>query len=103
MAHQEKVETVLGRAVIQGLLGEGRPVAGFVDVQGVRDGVAALHKAFAHVPDVLHAFAVKAAPLVPVLRLLADAGMGCETASPGETRLALAAGFAPDRIVLDSP
>ncbi|MER5740173.1 diaminopimelate decarboxylase [Streptomyces sp. NPDC002262] len=103
MAHQEKVETVLRRAVIQGLLGEGRPVAGFVDVQGVRDGVAALHKAFAHVPDVLHAFAVKAAPLVPVLRLLADTGMGCETASPGETRLALAAGFAPDRIVLDSP
>ncbi|MFH8259167.1 diaminopimelate decarboxylase [Streptomyces roseolus] len=103
MAHREKVETVLRQALSQGVLGEDRPVAGFVDVQGVRDSVAALHEAFAHVPDVLHAFAVKAAPLVPVLRLLADAGMGCETASPGETRLALAAGFAPDRIVLDSP
>ncbi|MFD3531116.1 diaminopimelate decarboxylase [Streptomyces sp. NPDC058664] len=103
MEHREKVETVLSQAVSQGVLGEDHPVAGFVDVQGIRDSVTALHKAFAHVPDVLHAFAVKAAPLVPVLRLLADAGMGCETASPGETRLALAAGFVPDRIVLDSP
>lgn len=103
MESPEKAATVLQEALSRGVLGEDRPVAGFVDVQGVRDGVAALHEAFAHVPDVLHAFAVKAAPLVPVLRLLADAGMGCETASPGETRLALAAGFAPDRIVLDSP
>ncbi|MGW0117851.1 diaminopimelate decarboxylase [Streptomyces sp. NPDC003327] len=101
--HREKAATVLREALSRGVLGEDHPVAGFVDVQGVRDSVAALHDAFAHVPDVLHAFAVKAAPLVPVLRLLADAGMGCETASPGETRLALAAGFAPDRIVLDSP
>jgi diaminopimelate decarboxylase len=38
-----------------------------------------------------------------VLRLLAASGMGCEVASPGELRLALAAGFAPERIVLDSP
>ncbi|MFF9505183.1 diaminopimelate decarboxylase [Streptomyces sp. NPDC014656] len=103
MTHQEKVVSVLRRATADGVLGQDHPVAGFIDVQGVRDSVAALHDAFAHVPDVLHAFAVKACPLVPVLRLLADAGMGCETASPGETRLALAAGFAPERIVLDSP
>ncbi|MHA4773606.1 type III PLP-dependent enzyme domain-containing protein [Streptomyces sp. MSC1_001] len=104
MPHHENVRrAVLRRAVIDGVLGQDRPVAGFIDVQGVRDGVTALHEAFAHVPDVLHAFAAKACPLVPVLRLLADAGMGCEVASPGETRLALAAGFAPERIVLDSP
>lgn len=103
MRHLKKVETVLRQATTEGLLGQHHPVAGFIDVQGVRDSLTALHEAFAHVPDVLHAFAVKACPLVPVLRLLADAGMGCETASPGETRLALAAGFAPERIVLDSP
>ncbi|MFF1547548.1 diaminopimelate decarboxylase [Streptomyces sp. NPDC058291] len=91
------------QAVVDGLLGENRPVAGFVDVRGVRDSAAALHAAFAHVPDVLHTFAAKACALVPVLRLLADAGMGCEVASPGELRLALDAGFAPARIVLDSP
>ncbi|MEU7415829.1 hypothetical protein [Streptomyces antibioticus] len=97
------LETALRQAVTDGLLGEERPVAGFVDVRGVRDSVAGLHAAFAGVPDVLHAFAAKACPLVPVLRLLADAGTGCEVASPGETRLALDAGFAPERIVLDSP
>ncbi|MER5428121.1 diaminopimelate decarboxylase [Streptomyces sp. NPDC002588] len=91
------------QAVADGLLGEDRPLAGFVDVQGVRESVAALHEAFAGVPDVLHAFSAKACPLVPVLRLLADAGMGCEVASPGELRVALDAGFAPSRIVLDSP
>ncbi|WP_051842626.1 hypothetical protein [Streptomyces sp. NRRL F-5193] len=103
MTHQKKIASVLRQATADGVLGPEHPVAGFIDVQGIRDSVTALHKAFAHVPDALHAFAVKACPLVPVLRLLADAGMGCETASPGETRLALAAGFAPERIVLDSP
>ncbi|MFJ3786491.1 diaminopimelate decarboxylase [Streptomyces sp. NPDC090093] len=103
MPHQEKVQAALRKATLEGVVGEGHPVAGFIDIQGVRDSVTALHDAFAHVPDVLHAFAVKACPLVPVLRLLTDAGMGCEVASPGETRLALAAGCAPERIVLDSP
>ncbi len=51
----------------------------------------------------LHTFAAKASSLVPVLRLLADCGMGCEVASPGELRLAVEAGFAPGTIVLDSP
>ncbi|MFJ5834177.1 diaminopimelate decarboxylase [Streptomyces sp. NPDC093089] len=103
MLHQEKVQAALRKATAEGVVGESHPVAGFIDIQGVRDSVTALHDAFAHVPDVLHAFAVKACPIVPVLRLLADAGMGCEVASPGETRLALAAGFTPERMVLDSP
>ncbi|MFI7498250.1 diaminopimelate decarboxylase [Streptomyces sp. NPDC049687] len=99
----EKLAPAVRQAVADGLLTEDRPVAGFLDVRGVRESVAALHEAFADVPDVLHAFAAKACPLVPVLRLLADAGMGCEVASPGELRLALDAGFAPARVVLDSP
>ncbi|MET9622745.1 diaminopimelate decarboxylase [Streptomyces sp. NPDC006464] len=103
MPHQEEVQAALREATREGVLGESHPVAGFIDIQGVRDSVTALQDAFAHVPDVLHAFAAKACPLLPVLRLLADAGMGCEVASPGETRLALAAGFPPERIVLDSP
>ncbi|MFE7754929.1 diaminopimelate decarboxylase [Streptomyces sp. NPDC057429] len=93
------------QAVAEGLLSEGQPVAGFLDADGVRDSVTALHEAFAAVPGVrvLHTFAAKAASLVPVLRLLADCGMGCEVASPGELRLAVEAGFAPEKIVLDSP
>ncbi|MGW0121143.1 diaminopimelate decarboxylase [Streptomyces sp. NPDC003327] len=54
-------------------------------------------------PGTLHAFAVKAAPLVPVLRLLHEAGLGVEVASPGELALARAAGVPASRTVLDSP
>ncbi|MCF3167225.1 diaminopimelate decarboxylase [Streptomyces violaceoruber] len=101
--HDPRFDAVVRAAVEQGLLGEGGEVAGFVDTEGVRGSVAALHDAFSGAPGVLHTFAAKACSLIPVLRLLADCGMGCEVASPGELRLALDAGFAASSIVLDSP
>lgn len=92
-------------AVRQGLLGHG--VVGLLDVTGIRESAAELRAAFEAVSapgtPVLHAFAVKATPLVPVLRLLHEAGIGAEVASPGELALARAAGVPPERIVLDSP
>ncbi|MEV7088331.1 diaminopimelate decarboxylase [Streptomyces sp. NPDC093085] len=94
-------------AVEQGLVSDAAPVVALLDVAGIRASAAALRAAFAEVtPDgtaVLHAFAVKAAPLVPVLRLLAAEGMGAEVASPGELALARAAGVRAERTVLDSP
>ncbi|TVL88151.1 diaminopimelate decarboxylase [Streptomyces sp. SAJ15] len=94
-------------AVEQGLIGPDQPVIGLLDVAGIRAAATALRAAFAEVTApgtrVLHAFAAKAAALVPVLRLLADEGLGCEVASPGELALARAAGVPADRIVLDSP
>ncbi|MEE1755942.1 diaminopimelate decarboxylase [Streptomyces sp. SP18CS02] len=92
-------------AVQQELLTETEPVAALLDIAGIRASAAALTAAFAEVTDapVLHAFAVKASPLVPVLRLLHEAGLGAEVASPGELALARAAGVPPERIVLDSP
>ncbi|UZJ31091.1 diaminopimelate decarboxylase [Streptomyces endophytica] len=94
-------------AVAQGLVGPEEPVAGLLDITGVRRSAAELHAAFAEFTapgaPVLHAFAVKAASLVPVLRLLAQEGLGCEVASPGELALARAAGVPADRTVLDSP
>ncbi|ROO86929.1 diaminopimelate decarboxylase [Actinocorallia herbida] len=95
-------DRVLRAAVRAGLIGPDHPTAGFLDVDGLLTTVADLKAAFGDAP-VLHAFAAKSTPLVPVLRLLAEAGLGCEVASPGELALAVAAGFAPDRIVLDSP
>ncbi|MGW2939385.1 diaminopimelate decarboxylase [Streptomyces sp. NPDC001156] len=99
-------EAVRG-AVEHGLLGPDAPIAALLDVAGIRDSAAALRAAFdAVVPPgtpVLHAFAVKATPLVPVLRLLREAGIGAEVASPGELALARAAGMTPERIVLDAP
>ncbi|GGW15407.1 diaminopimelate decarboxylase [Streptomyces capoamus] len=94
-------------AVEQGLLGPHAAVAGLLDVTGIRASAAALRAAFDAVTapgtPVLHAFAVKATPLVPVVRLLHEAGIGAEVASPGELALARAAGVPPDRTVLDSP
>ncbi|MFJ4472668.1 diaminopimelate decarboxylase [Streptomyces sp. NPDC089424] len=94
-------------AVEQGLLGPDAPLAGLLDVTGIRESAAELRAAFDAVvapgTPVLHAFAVKASPLVPVLRLLRDEGVGAEVASPGELALARAAGVTPERTVLDSP
>ncbi|GAA2618896.1 diaminopimelate decarboxylase [Streptomyces axinellae] len=95
-------------AVGRGLLADDHtPVVGLLDVTAVRESARALHAAFREVaaPDqpVLHTFAVKASSLVPVLRLLADEGLGCEVASPGELALARAAGVDAAHTVLDSP
>ncbi|MFD7320864.1 diaminopimelate decarboxylase [Streptomyces sp. NPDC059875] len=95
-------------AVEQGLLSPADPsgqIVALLDTAGIRASAAALVSAFAAVTDapVLHAFAVKACPLVPVLRLLYDCGLGVEVASPGELALARAAGVPPSRTVLDSP
>ncbi|MGW2178023.1 diaminopimelate decarboxylase [Streptomyces sp. NPDC001732] len=96
-------DAALARAVRDGLLGPRSPLVGLLDVDGVLGAVDALNEAFAGPATVQHTFAAKACGLVPVLRLLADAGMGCEVASPGELEQALAAGFPYDRIVFDSP
>ncbi len=94
-------------AVEQGLLGPGAPIAALLDVTGIRESAAELRAAFDAVTapgtPVLHAFAVKASPLVPVLRLLHEEGIGAEVASPGELALARAAGVRPERTVLDAP
>ncbi|MGW1003377.1 diaminopimelate decarboxylase [Streptomyces sp. NPDC002520] len=99
-------EAVRG-AVEQGLLGPDAPVVGLLDVTGIRESAAALRAAFDAVvapgTPVLHAFAVKATPLVPVLRLLNEEGIGAEVASPGELALARTAGVAAGRTVFDAP
>ncbi|MET8813679.1 diaminopimelate decarboxylase [Streptomyces sp. NPDC004549] len=100
-------DTAVRAAVTQGLLGPDTPLVALLDVTGIRASAAALRAAFdAVVPPgtpVLHAFAVKAAPLVPVLSLLEAEGLGAETASPGELALVRAAGVPASRTVLDSP
>ncbi|PBC71233.1 diaminopimelate decarboxylase [Streptomyces sp. TLI_235] len=100
----ERRELVLRAAVRAGLLDpENALLAGFVDLDAVAATVDSLHRAFEDAVEVLHTFAAKANSLVPVLRHLRGLGMGCEVASPGEFAQALAAGFAPERIVYDSP
>ncbi|GAA1728627.1 diaminopimelate decarboxylase [Streptomyces yatensis] len=101
-AGRQRRDRVVREAVRSGMVGPAQVVSGFVDADGIQESVRDLHRAFGDAP-VLHTFAAKAASLVPVLRLLARSGMGCEVASPGELAQAVAAGFPPERIVLDSP
>lgn len=79
------------------------PLIGVLDRQAVQDRVRELQDAFDGPGRRLHTVAAKAATLVPVLGWFAEAGMGCEVASPGELAMALEAGFDPSRIVFDSP
>ncbi|MDQ1047500.1 diaminopimelate decarboxylase [Streptomyces sp. V4I2] len=100
----ERRERILRAAVHDRLLDPDHAVlAAFVDLDGVAASVAALHRAFPPTVQALHTFAAKANCLVPVLAELRTHGMGCEVASHGELAQALAAGFAPERIVFDSP
>ena len=77
-------EQAIQAAVEAGLAGPESPLIGLLDVTGIRSGAAALRAAFDEVTPpgtpVLHAFAVKASPLVAVLRLLRDEGIGAEVA-----------------------
>ncbi|MEU5888695.1 diaminopimelate decarboxylase [Streptomyces sp. NPDC047461] len=107
LARAVRRDEAVRAAVEQGLLGPGHPIVGLLDVTGIRESAAELRAAFDAVTapgtPVLHAFAVKATPLVPVLRLLREAGIGAEVASPGELALARTAGLRPEMTVLDSP
>lgn len=71
------------------------------DLTRMRARIHTLIEAFP--PDTLHAVAVKANPLVEVLRRVVDAGAGLEAASWEEVALARAAGCPGDRIVFDGP
>lgn len=85
------------------VLNDDSPVLGLIDLDLVEETLEELNAAFASNSPALHAVACKAVPLAPVLRLYAEAGAGCEVASPGELALARAAGFPSERIVFDSP
>jgi len=72
-----------------------------VDEQGLRDTAREYVAAFRarHGRTHVH-FASKACPCAPVLRVLAEEGMGCDVASAGELAIALAAGFDPAQLLL---
>ncbi|SFW80599.1 diaminopimelate decarboxylase [Amycolatopsis australiensis] len=100
MNRTERKRHALAAAAAHGLAA---PLAGFVDLAGIREAVEDLTKAFAPLGQVQHTVAVKACGLAPVLRFLGDLGVDAEVASPGETAVAEAAGLRGPRLVLDSP
>ena len=77
------------------------PSAIFHHLELMRARIAELQSTF---PDgTLHAVAMKANPVLEILRDIVRAGCGLEAASLEEVHLALAAGCAPERVVFDSP
>lgn len=72
-----------------------------IDEQGLRDTARGYQEAFRgrHADTHVH-FASKALPCAPVLRVLAEEGLGCDVASAGELAIALSAGFDPADILL---
>jgi diaminopimelate decarboxylase len=73
----------------------------FHDLGLMRARIEALQAAFPS--NTLHAVAIKANPLLEVLRAVVQAGCGLEAASIEEVELAKAAGCPAERIVFDSP
>ncbi len=71
------------------------------DLDRMRARIGSLVTAFPRAT--LHAVAIKANPLVEVLKACVEAGAGLEAASMEEVHLALAAGCPPQRIIFDSP
>jgi len=71
------------------------------DEQGLRDTAREYRAAFsARHPDSDVHFASKALPCAPVLRVLAEEGLGCDVASAGELAIALAGGFDAAHVLL---
>jgi diaminopimelate decarboxylase len=71
------------------------------DLARMRAAIAEVRAAFP--ANALHTVAIKANPLVGVLRAAVAAGTGLEAASIEEVYLALAAGCPPGHVVYDSP
>ena len=97
----DDISRVFRTARERGVLGGEDTAAVFHDLTRLRVRAREAIRVFPTVT--LHAVAVKANPLLPLLSLLHDFGMGAEAASFPELRLAESAGYPPERIVFDSP
>jgi diaminopimelate decarboxylase len=95
------INEALSRAVAAGHVSDDIPAAFFYDMTAFTAQCRALVSAFP--PTALHGFAIKACPVVGVVRAACAAGLGAECASVGEVAVALAAGIAAADVVFDSP
>jgi diaminopimelate decarboxylase len=93
---------VVGGCDVVGLAEEFGTPAYVVDEGALRSRIDEYRRALAERwpgPNLV-VFASKAFPCVPIERIMADEGIGCDVASRGELALALRAGFDPARIVV---
>ncbi len=101
IAAPDRIGSVLAAAAQAGVFEDEPPLAVFYDLDRFRQDLHAARDAFP--ASTLHALAVKANPIGPMLREARDMGFGAECASAVEVLHAREIGFAPERIVFDSP
>ncbi|MCX6243590.1 MAG: diaminopimelate decarboxylase [Bacteroidetes bacterium] len=88
-------------ALSKGLIGEEDTAMIFLDLSFLEERIRHLQSLFPS--SSLHAIATKANPLLKILKFMLPLGAGAEVASVGELKLALKAGYPPEKIVFDSP
>jgi len=101
IVHEGRLTAVLAAAHQRGLLGADAPSALFYDLKLFRETMGRIQASFPG--TALHTIAVKANPLIGLLREALKAGMGAECASLPELEHVLRLGFPPEKVVFDSP
>ena len=96
-----EMSRILSIALKEGILGEEDTAAVFYDLSRLSLRLTELRKAFP--TETLHSIAVKANPLLKILKIISALGFGLEAASMPELQLAELAGVSTDKIVFDSP
>ena len=99
---QKTASAVLGQALTEQWVRSEDTAVVFYDLDLIQNRVQEIQRSFP--VGSLHAVAIKANPVVEVLRqTIISSGGGLEAATIGELRLAFAAGALPQRVVYDSP
>ncbi len=98
---REEIGRAIARMRADGLFEPDDTALIYYDLDDLRARVEAVQAAFP--AGTLHAVAMKANPLFRVLEFLRSLGTGLEVASLPELMIGLRAGFAPEKVVFDSP
>ena len=96
-----KIQSVFQLALQNGLIRNEDSSVIFYDLDHLEERIRHLVSLFP--PSALHGIALKANPLIFILKILDKLGMGVEAASLGEVIIALNTGYSPKKIIYDSP
>ncbi len=98
---KEEISRIIQKALEDNLISDRSPAVNFFGLDHFHRKLRLLKNAFP--PPILNALAVKANPIISILREASKSGFGAECASVGELVAAQKAGFSPQKTVFDSP